>query len=191
MLVTDEEDIAKRAKAMRLHGIDRDIWNRFTAKKPSWEYDVIAPGFKYNLPDLAAAVGLAQLERAHIMHRQRAIVAAKYIAALQGIQGFDLPLVHCAHMDHAWHFFHTILTPRAKMNRNQFIEFLMENDIGFSVHYKPLHHMTYYKERYTLRPEDFPNTERHWKGCVSLPLYPSMTEQESDRVIEVVRKALI
>lgn len=190
MLVTNDEAIAKRAKVMRLHGIDRDIWNRFTSTKPSWEYDVVAPGFKYNLPDLAAAVGLGQLEKAHELHLQRAAVAARYLSELQGLPGVDLPLVHGDHKDHAWHLFWLVLGPTAKMERNQFIQHLMDNGVGFSVHYKPLHHMTYYKERYKLRPEDFPNSERHWQGCVSLPLYPSMNKEEVDYVIQVVKAAL-
>lgn len=190
MLVTDDESIAKRAKVMRLHGIDRDIWNRFTSTKPSWEYDVVAPGFKYNLPDLAAAVGLAQLERAYVMHKQRAAIAARYLVELSGLHGVDVPLVHFSHSDHAWHLFWLVLGPDAKMSRDVFIEYLMKHGVGFSVHYKPLHRMTYYQRRYSLLPVDFPNSERHWQGCVSLPLFPSMTEEEVGYVIKVVRAAL-
>lgn len=190
MLVTDDDTIAKRAKVMRLHGIDRDIWNRFTAKRPSWEYDVIAPGFKYNLPDLAAAVGLAQMERAHLFRNQRQSVVQRYQKAFQNLPGVDLPIVHCPPEDHAWHFFWLVLTPEARLNRDAFIEGLIAREIGFSVHYKPLHHMTYYKERYQLRAEDFPNAERHWRGCVSLPLYPGMTDAEVEYVIQAVRELL-
>jgi dTDP-4-amino-4,6-dideoxygalactose transaminase len=190
MLVTDDESLAKRARVMRLHGIDRDIWNRFTASRPSWEYDVVAPGFKYNLSDLAAAVGLAQLERAYEFRDQRQAVAKRYLSALAGLPGVDLPMVHSVPEDHAWHFFWIVLQPEARLNRDAFIEGLMAREIGFSVHYKPLHHMTYYKERYHLRPEDFPNAERHWRGCVSLPLYPGMTEAELDYVIHEVRSLL-
>lgn len=186
MFVTDDEALAKRARVMRLHGIDRDIWNRFTASKPSWEYDVVAPGFKYNLPDLAAAVGLAQLERAHAFRKQRQAVVERYCAAFSQIPGVDLPRVHGAMDHHAWHFFWLVLGPKAKLDRNAFIEGLMAREIGFSVHYKPLHHMTYYKERYGLKAEDFPHAERHWRGCVSLPLYPSMSEAEVSYVIDSV-----
>lgn len=190
MLVTDDEAIAKRARVMRLHGIDRDIWNRFTASRPSWEYDVVAPGFKYNLPDLAAAVGLAQLERAYEFRDKRQAVAERYLAAFAGLPGVDLPLVHGPAEDHSWHFFWLVLGPGARRNREEFIEGLIAREIGFSVHYKPLHQMTYYKERYQLRAEDFPDAERHWRGCVSLPLYPSMTHDEVDYVIRAVRELL-
>ncbi|NLF73799.1 MAG: hypothetical protein GX575_32595 [Candidatus Anammoximicrobium sp.] len=93
MLVTDDEELHRRVKIMRLHGIDRDVWNRFTAAKPSWEYDVVAPGFKYNLPDLAAAVGLAQLERAEVLRRERERCACFYLRELADLPGLDLPVV--------------------------------------------------------------------------------------------------
>lgn len=190
MLITDDEALAKRARIMRLHGIDRDIWSRFTASRPSWEYDVVAPGFKYNLPDLAAAVGLAQLERAHEFRRQRQAVAERYLKALSGLPGVDLPLVHGAPADHSWHLFWLVLGPGSRMDRNAFIEGLIANGIGFSVHYKPLHHMTYYRDRYHLRPEDYPNTEKHWRGCVSLPIFASMTDEEVEYVIQAVHELL-
>jgi dTDP-4-amino-4,6-dideoxygalactose transaminase len=98
----------------------------------------------------------------------------------------DLPVLHCAPEDHAWHFFWIVLRPEARLDRNAFIEGLLARDIGFSVHYKPLHHMTYYRERYQLQAADFPNAERHWRGCVSLPLYPAMTPAEQDYVISTV-----
>ena len=190
MLVTDDEALARRARVMRLHGIDRDIWNRFTASRPSWEYDVVAPGFKYNLPDLAAAVGLAQLEQAHEFRRKRQAVAERYFKTLAGLPGVDLPLVHGPVEDHSWHFFWLVLGPEARQNRDDFIAGLMERSIGFSVHYKPLHHMTYYRDRYQLEAAQFPNAERHWRGCVSLPLFPSMEDSEMEYVIEAVRKLL-
>jgi len=190
MLVTDDEAIAKRARVMRLHGIDRDIWNRFTSSRPSWEYDVIAPGFKYNLPDLAAAVGLAQLERAHDFRNQRQVVVERYYQAFRSLPGVDLPLVHGPMDHHSWHFFWLVLGPEARMDRNAFIEGLVAREVGFSVHYKPLHHMTYYRERYGLKAEGFPQAERHWRGCVSLPLYPSMTDEEVAYVIRTVQELL-
>ena len=190
MLVTDDEAIAKRSRVMRLHGIDRDIWNRFTSSRPSWEYDVIAPGFKYNLPDLAAAVGLAQLERAHDFRHQRQAVVERYYQAFRPLPGVDLPLVHGRMDHHSWHFFWLVLGPEARMDRIALIEGLIAREVGFSVHYKPLHHMTYYKERYGLTVEGFPQAERHWRGCVSLPLYSSMTDEEVAYVIRTVQELL-
>ena len=98
---------------MRLHGIDRDVWDRFTAARPTWEYDVVAPGFKYNMPDLNAAIGLAQLERAPEMHARRCALAARYRDGLAGVEGLDLPRVNVPHDDHAWHLFVVVLTPDA------------------------------------------------------------------------------
>lgn len=190
MFVTDDENLARRARVMRLHGIDRDIWNRFTASRPSWEYDVVAPGFKYNLPDLAAAVGLAQLEQAHEFRQKRQAVGERYVKVLSDLPDVDLPLVHGPAEDHSWHFFWLVLGSKARRGRNEFIEGLMERDIGFSVHYKPLHHMTYYRDQYKLEAACFPNAERHWRGCVSLPLYPTMGEGEVEYVIGAVRELL-
>ncbi len=189
MLVTDDEEIYKRAKVMRLHGINRDIWDRFTAKKPDWEYDVVAPGFKYNLPDLAAAVGLAQLERGYEFHEQRIRCMRHYYHRLSGIDWIDLPVCHGAVENHAWHLFWIVLNESCRIARNDFIMRLNESGVGTSVHYKPLHRMTYYRHRYGLTPEAFPNAERHWHGVITLPLYPALTMREldyiCDRIVEI------
>ena len=190
MLVTDDESLYRRAKVMRLHGIDRDVWNRFTADKPSWEYDVIAPGYKYNLPDLAAAIGLAQLERAEEFRRERERCARFYLQQLAQVPGIDLPSLNVPHADHAWHLFPIVLNAQSPISRNQFIEVLNGKGIGTSVHYKPLHRMTYYRERYSLRADDFPNAERIWQGCVSLPIYPSLTDQELAYVCQTIKETL-
>ncbi|OGV68948.1 MAG: aminotransferase [Lentisphaerae bacterium RIFOXYA12_FULL_48_11] len=190
MLVTDNEDIYKRAKVMRLHGIDRDIWDRFTARKASWEYDVVAPGFKYNLPDVAAAIGLAQLERADEFHRARQKCAEFYYENLSDIGCLDMPVCHGAWEDHAWYLFSIVLNEKSPITRNRFIELLNEAGIGTSVHYKPLYHMSYYRDRYKLRAEDYPNAERHWRGVVSLPLYPGLKAEELAYICETIRRIL-
>jgi dTDP-4-amino-4,6-dideoxygalactose transaminase len=190
MLVTDDEAVYKRAKVMRLHGINRDIWDRFTAEKTSWEYDVVAPGFKYNLPDVAAAIGLAQMERADEFRVGRQRCAEFYFEHLAGIPGMDLPICHGPHEDHSWHLFWIVLNAGSGIERNRFIERLNGAGIGTSVHYKPLHRMTYYCERYGLRPEDYPNAERHWQGCVSLPVYPGLTSEELGHVCDTAREVL-
>ncbi|MGO9621879.1 MAG: DegT/DnrJ/EryC1/StrS family aminotransferase [Desulfobaccales bacterium] len=190
MLTTDDPDIAQRVKVMRLHGIDRDVWDRFNADKSSWEYDVIAPGFKYNMPDVAAAIGLAQLERADVFQRERQRCARFYLERLSGLGSVDLPLVHGSMEDHAWHLFVMILNEQSPVSRNRFIEIMAQRGIGTSVHYKPLHRMTYYLERYNLRPEDFPNAERIWKGCVSLPIYPALSDDELDYICKVIWEVL-
>jgi dTDP-4-amino-4,6-dideoxygalactose transaminase len=187
MLVTDNEEIYRRCKIMRLHGINRDIWDRFTAKKVSWEYDVVAPGYKYNMPDVNAAIGLAQLERAEKLRQGRQHCAETYLKQLAGLPGVDLPVCKSAREDHAWHLFPLVLTKAAKIPRQEFIERMSAAGIGTSVHYKPLHRMTYYRETYDLSPDDFPVAERIWQGTVSLPIFPSMTDDELQVVCETVR----
>ena len=178
MLVTDDENIAERARLMRLHGIDRAIWDRFSGNKPAWEYDVVAPGYKYNMPDVNAAIGLAQLERADRMRDERQRCAEYYFEQLSKVEGLDLPKISGKWEDHAWHLFVIFLNDNAGIDRNELIEQLGEDGIATSVHYKPLHRMTYYKERYQLDATDFPGAERSWSGCVSIPLYPSLREEE-------------
>lgn len=190
MLTTNDEQIAKRIKIMRLHGINRDAWDRYTSNKVSWEYDVVAPGFKYNMPDIAAAVGLAQLERAEFLRKERERCAHFYFDRLACLDYIDLPLLHVPMADHAWHIFHIILKENSPVSRNQFIEMMAERGISTSVHYKPLHRMTYYREHYGLRPEDFPNAERIWKGCVSLPIYPSLSEKDLDYICSSIIELL-
>jgi len=190
MLTTNNEDIYKRVKTMRLHGIDRDVWDRYTSNLPSWEYDVVEAGYKYNMPDINAAIGLAQLEYAEEFRKERQKVAEYYFDKLSLIQEIDLPVCNVSFSDHAWHLFPIILNSKAKINRNLFIEKLSEAGIGTSVHYKPLHRMTYYKEIYSLEPKDFPNCEKTWQGNVSLPIFPYMKDQELDYICNTIIKTL-
>jgi dTDP-4-amino-4,6-dideoxygalactose transaminase len=190
MLLTNEEAVFNRVKVMRLHGINRDIWDRFTAQKADWEYDIVAPGFKYNLSDVAAAIGLAQLERAEEFRNGRERCARYYFNELNDMACLDLPLIHCTMSDHSWHLFPLILKTDAMVERNRFIRLMSERGIGLSVHYKPLHRMTYYKERYQLRPQDFPNAERVWQGNFSLPIYPSLTCNELGYICQSIREIL-
>lgn len=188
MLVTEDEAIYKRVKTMRLHGINRDIWDRFTAKKANWEYDVVAPGFKYNMPDVNAAIGLAQMERADEFREGRQRCATFYYKHLTGVPGVDLPVCHCPSADHSWHLFWIVLNEKCPLERNAFINRMNEAGIGTSVHYKPLHRMSYYKERYSLNPENYPNAERHWRGVVTLPVYPGLSDRDLAFICEMVKK---
>ncbi len=182
MLVTDDEDLYKRVKIMRLHGINRDIWNRFTSKSASWEYDVVEAGYKYNMPDICAAIGLGQLEKAEFFRMERQKIAEYYYEHLSDLEMIDLPLCNVPYEEHSWHLFPIVLNEKAGISRNRFIENLNEVGIGTSVHYKPLHQMTYYKERYSLKSEDYPNAERTWLGNVSLPIYPNMIEDDLEYI---------
>jgi dTDP-4-amino-4,6-dideoxygalactose transaminase len=190
MLVTHDKTIYERAKVMRLHGISRDCWARYTAKGPCWEYDIIAPGFKYNMPDINAAIGLAQLEKAEYFRLQRQRCASFYYDNLKDLQVIDLPHCLCPMENHAWHLFPIILRPESRVKRNEFIELLAKEGIGTSVHYKPLYRMTYYKQTYKLSPKDFPNTERIWNGVVSLPIYPELSDEDLRYICCVIWKIL-
>jgi len=193
MLVTRNADLAARAKVMRLHGINRDAFDRFTAKVPSWYYEIVAPGFKYNLTDIAASLGLHQLQRIDGFQTKREHIAQRFDAALA-----DLPLVlpprpvHEGDV-HAWHLYVVRLSDEAiaqGITRDGFIESLFADGIGVSVHYIPLHLHPYWKDRYGLQPEAFPHSQKAYERMVSLPLYTRMTEADTDRVIAAVRKAL-
>ena len=191
MVITDSEAIYNRVKLMRLHGITRDIWDRFTSITPAWEYDVVAPGYKYNMPDINAAIGLAQLEKAAFFRDQRQRCAAFYYENLNDTKGIDLPRCQGLMSDHSWHLFPIKLTQKANLNRDEFITQMNKAGIGTSVHYKPLHRMTYYKEKYKLNPQDYPNTERIWEGTVSLPIYPSLTEDELNLICQTIRRVIV
>lgn len=190
MLTTDNDELHARVKTMRLHGINRDIWDRFTSTKASWEYDVVEAGYKYNMPDINAAIGLAQLEKAEEYRKERQTVAEYYYKNLSGLNMIDLPICLVPFEDHSWHLFPIVIKEDSPVGRNEFIEKMAEAGIGTSVHYKPLHRMTYYKQKYNLEPEDYPNTEKTWKGNVSLPIFPYMTEEETGYVCETVKKIL-
>lgn len=182
MLVTNDDQIASRVKKMRLHGIDRDVWDRFTTVKSSWEYDVVAPGYKYNMPDVNAAIGLAQLERAEWLRQERQRCAEYYLSRLSNLDQLDLIERRVSVDAHAWHLFPVVLNENANVCRDDLIKLLAEDGIGSSVHYKPLHRMTYYRDRYSLNPEDFPNSEHLWKGCISLPIYALLSEENLDYI---------
>jgi dTDP-4-amino-4,6-dideoxygalactose transaminase len=189
MLVTRDSELAKRARVMRLHGINRDAFDRFTSKAPSWYYEIVAPGFKYNMTDIAASMGIHQLRKANAFQQKRARIAALYDEALA-----DLPIIrppHAAEGDvHSWHLYVTQLTDYAKVSRDVFIERLFEQGIGCSVHYIPLHLHPYWRDIYKLTPEMFPVSQRVFERTVSLPLYTRMTEADVARVVAAVKMAL-
>lgn len=188
MVVTNDSELAKRIKVMRLHGINRDIWDRFTKKGASWEYDVVAPGFKYNMPDVNAAIGLAQFKKAEVFREQRQAIAEYYMQALQPFSGLRFFKPRVENSQHAWHLFPIVLD--TVFDRNVIIEKLTACDVGVSVHYKPLHQLTYYKETYNLRAEDFTNAETIWRGCLSLPIYPSMTIEQAEYVVDSLNQVI-
>jgi dTDP-4-amino-4,6-dideoxygalactose transaminase len=189
MLVTRDEDVAKRARVMRLHGMNRDAFDRFTAKVPSWYYEVVAPGFKYNLTDIAAALGIHQLKRAHAFQQQRAALAAAYDEALAGLPLITPPKAPAGEL-HSWHLYVVRLADGAGVERDRFIEKLFDAGIGCSVHYIPLHLHPYWRDRYGLKPEQFPHSQHAYERMVSLPLYTRMGTADVQRVADAVRAAL-
>jgi len=186
MVVTNNKDVANRIKTMRLHGINRDIWDRFTKAGASWEYDVVAPGFKYNMPDINAAIGVGQMTRVDEFRDQRQRCAERYFRNLGNIKSIKLPKSRVPKEFHSWHLFPIVLRPECQLVRNELIELLTNDGIGTSVHYKPLHRMSYYKDEYALESEKFPNTEEYWKGCLSLPIYPTLDNSEIDYICEKI-----
>jgi dTDP-4-amino-4,6-dideoxygalactose transaminase len=189
MLVTRDDKLAARAKVMRLHGINRDAFDRFTAKVPSWYYEIVAPGFKYNLTDIAAALGLHQLQKAERFADARRAVVQRYNAGLADLPVL-LPPEPLSGDQHPWHLYVLRLKPQARLQRDALIDALFADGIGVSVHYIPLHQHPYWRERYALRPEQFPHSQFAYEQMLSLPLYSRMTEQDTDRVIAAVRRHL-
>ena len=189
MLVTRNEALAKRARTMRLHGMNRDAFDRFTATVPSWYYEVVAPGFKYNLTDIAAALGIHQLRRAHAFQAQRDVLAAAYDEALAGLPVILPPRAPAGGL-HAWHLYVLRLADGAGIARDRFIEKLYAAGIGCSVHYIPLHLHPYWRERYSLTAAQFPHSQHAYERMVSLPLYTRMTVADVQRVAAAVRQAL-
>ncbi len=190
MLVTRNAELAKRACVMRLHGMNRDAFDRFTAKVPSWYYEIVAPGFKYNLTDIAAALGIHQLKRLSGFQQRREQIAKAYNEAFA-----DLPLIlppRAPEGDvHSWHLYVLRLDDSVALERDAFIEQMYAAGIGCSVHYIPLHLHPYWRDRYGLRPEQFPHSQKAFERMVSIPLYTAMTDADVQRVIAAVRSILM
>lgn len=189
MIVLRDPEIAKRCRVMRLHGINRDVFNRYTTTKPSWHYEVVAPGFKYNMTDVAASLGIQQLKKAWAFQKRRTEMAAYYDNAFG-----DLPVIlpPKAPKDdlHAWHLYIVRLKPEVSISRDRFIELMAEKGIGCSVHFIPLHLHPYWRDTYNLKPHDFSNALSVYKRAVSLPLYTKMTDKDQERVVKAVRGIL-
>ncbi|OHE76098.1 MAG: UDP-4-amino-4,6-dideoxy-N-acetyl-beta-L-altrosamine transaminase [Treponema sp. RIFOXYC1_FULL_61_9] len=199
MVVTADPELAARISVMRSHGIDRSIWNRYTDRKASWRYAVIEAGFKYNLPDLLAAVGRAQLAKAGRMLEMRRSIAARYDQAFSSDPRFRTPPTGFADARHLYPLrlaagmdaAGTDAAGTDAAGRNRMIDALQEAGIGTSVHFIPLHTMPYYAGRYKLRDGDFPNAMESFSASLSLPIWPGMSDGQVDRVIAAVRAAAV
>jgi dTDP-4-amino-4,6-dideoxygalactose transaminase len=191
MVVTRDAALAKRVKVMRLHGINRDAFDRFRSTTPAWYYEVIAPGFKYNLTDIAAAMGLAQLVKLPRFLARRQYLAARYREQLAGLP-LLLPPEPPAGEVHAWHLYVIRLSDKAAefISRDALIQALSDRGIGTSVHYIPLHRQPYWRDRYELTAEMFPCSEAAYQRMLSIPLFTAMSDADQDRVIAALREIL-
>lgn len=186
MVVTRNPEIAKRCCIMRLHGISRDVFDRYTSTKPSWYYEIIAPGYKYNMTDLAASIGIHQLEKIWSFQQKRAQMANIYNRELASLPLVLPPKAPDGEI-HAWHLYVIRLDSSLSISRRQFIKMMAEKGIGCSVHFIPLHLHPYWRDTYNLKPQDYPNAKEAYKQAVSLPLYTRMTKLDQKRVINAVK----
>jgi dTDP-4-amino-4,6-dideoxygalactose transaminase len=187
MVVTNDDEIASRIRTMRLHGINRDVFDRYNSRKPSWYYEVVAPGFKYNMPDIAAAIGIHQLRKLTKMRDRRQQIADAYFTAFGNLP-VKLPEPQISTDQHSWHLFVVQLDLDAlTISRNEFVERMAAEGIGTSVHFIPLHLQPYWRDRYQLTREMFPVATAVYERIVSLPIYSKMTDSDIDRVINAVR----
>ena len=189
MAVTRDAALAQRMRVMRLHGMNRDAFDRFTSKTPAWYYEVVAPGFKYNMTDVAAAMGVQQLARLPQFVQRREQLAQRYHAALAGLP-LILPATAPAGDVHAWHLYVVRLAPQARIGRDALIQGLSDRGIGTSVHYVPLHRHPYWRDRYQLTPEQFPHADAAYQAMVSLPLFTAMGDADQERVIAALHELL-
>ena len=186
MVTTKDESLAKRMTAMRLHGMDRTTWDRYTSPKASWEYDIIAPGYKANLPDILAALGRVQLSRADEFDAKRKAHAKKYNEAFSKLDFIKLPPDG---EGNSWHLYLMRLDlTKLKCNRDCFAKKMQERGIGISVHFIPVFYFSYWKNLYSdFTPENFPNAARQYSETISLPLWPDMNDSMIETVIETVK----
>jgi dTDP-4-amino-4,6-dideoxygalactose transaminase len=188
MAVTEDIAIADRMRSMSLHGLSQNAWGRYS-NSGAWDYKITAPGYKYNLTDIAAAIGIHQLAKAEEMRRMREEVARYYREALADIAEIDLPGEDPNRIQ-SWHLFPIKLRLELlSITRNEFMEELKEDGVGCSVHWRPLHLHPYYQETFGWRPEDFPTATDVWERSISLPIFPGMKDEELEYVIGSVRSA--
>jgi len=189
MVVTRDAELARRVRLMRIHGISQDAFNRYVSRTPAWFYEVVAAGFKYNLTDIAAAIGIQQLRKIDRFAHRREQLARRYDEGLAG-----LPLRLPAHAEgnnsHAWHLYVVRLAPEAPLGRDALISALSQRGIGTSVHFIPLHRHPYWRDSCGLSPGRFPVAEACFERMLTLPLYTKMSDADQDRVIRALHELL-
>ncbi len=184
MIATNNEAFAKRMQIMRLHGIDRPVWDRYSSDKASWEYDIVDSGWKCNLPDVLSAIGREQLKKADLFYEKRKVIVNMYNKSYSNYDFLQIPPDSCGN---AWHLYLLRLnTNHLSITRKEFGNILQKKGICISMHFIPHFHMTYFKNLYNLSPTDFPNAEDKFQRTLTLPLWPDMTEEIAQRVIDTV-----
>jgi len=192
MITTENDEYADRMRIMSLHGISKDAWKRYTAEG-SWYYEIIAPGYKYNLTDIAAGLGITQLRKVDAFLERRMQIAEMYHEAFQELEELDLPLANEGEEEttHSRHLYVIRLNlQRLQIDRNKFIDELRQRGIGTSVHFIPLHIHPYYRETYGYQPDDFPVAYESYKRIISLPIYAKMSDGDAHRVVEAVKDVI-
>jgi len=190
MAITSNAKLAQRMRLMSLHGLSADAWGRYSSNG-KWDYKIVAPGYKYNLTDIAAAIGIHQLDRAEAMRREREQIAARYLEALAGVEQIELPPYDENRID-SWHLFAIKLRLKhLTINRDEFMNELKRSGVGCSVHWRPLHLHPYYQKTFGWRAKDFPVATAQWKRLVSLPIFPGMREDEIEHVIRTIKRICV
>jgi len=189
MATTENSEWAERMRIMSLHGITKDAWKRYSSQG-SWRYEISYPGYKYNLTDIAAAIGIPQLQKCDLFWEIRQRYAAMYNDEFRNLEEIAIPDIK-DDVQHAHHLYVIQLNQeRLRVGRDQFIELLKKNDVGSSVHFIPLHLHPYYRDKLGYRQEDFPVAGAAFERIISLPLYSKMTTSDVHKVIEVVKGVL-
>lgn len=187
MVCTKNPELAKRMTMMRMHGMDRTTWDRYTSPRASWEYDIVAPGYKFNLPDVLSALGCCQVDRAVLFYEQRKAIVEQYNNAFSKLDFIKLPPDG---EGNAWHLYLMRINPeKLTISREEFAKKLQGEGIGISVHFIPIFHFTYWKELYPdFTAKNYPNAETQYSQTISIPLYPDMPQEQVDYVINTVIK---
>ena len=186
-MLTGPPELVDQARIWSLHGMDRDAWKRYSAEG-SWYYQVDRAGYKYNMSDLQAAIGIHQLRKLGAMHQRRKEIVARYNSAFSGMEEFQTPGARPG-IDHAWHLYVLRINPGVlRISRDDFIEELRRKNISASVHFIPLHMQRYYREEYGLTPSSFPVATREFERIVSLPLSPRMSDADVNDVVTAVKE---
>ena len=185
MVCTKNPDLAKRMTVMRMHGMDRTTWDRYTSPRASWEYDIVAPGYKFNLPDVLAAIGCCQVERAQLFYEQRKKIVDYYNQCFGKLDFIKLPPTG---EGNAWHLYLMRIIPqKLTITREEFAKKLQAAGLGISVHFIPIFHFTYWKQLYPdFTAKNYPNAEAQYSQTISIPLYPDMTQEQAEYVVKAI-----